>query len=106
MRLLKHMRFFREHGGGIVGRAAAGALDSAKAEAYAERMGWTYEYYPEEERYEHVYGMPDPGGDWVTVVLKSRKGAVLASLGFVDANDSDYLRVVRAELASEAMHGR
>lgn len=103
-RLIRHVRFFRSHAGGVVGEATKGALELTRAEEHAKRMGWEYEYLPEVERYKDVYGYDDPGGDWVTVVLKSRKGTVLASLGFVDANDSDYLRVVRAELASEAMH--
>lgn len=102
-RLLKTMRFFRRHGGGVVGEAAKGALDLTRAEAAAKRKGWVYEYPPEQERYEDVYGMPDPGGEWITVVLRSRKGTVLASLGFVDARDSAYVRVVEAELASEAL---
>lgn len=102
---VRSYQFFKG-AGGRVGHTAAIALSLAKAEEEARRRGWDYEYWPEQERYEDVYGEPDPGGEWVTVVLKDAKGNVLASLGFVDERDSDYLRIVRAELADEALSGK
>jgi len=111
--LIRDMQFFRQHGGGVVGEAARGALDLSRAEREAERRGWAYTYEPEQESYEDVYGeKPPEGAEFVTVVLWDRdpedrssrlRPQVLASLGFVDANDRNYLRVVRAELASEAL---
>jgi hypothetical protein len=101
-RLIKKMGFFKQHTM-RVGHTAQDALSLAKAEQEADRRGWTYEYHPEEERYEDVYGEKDPGGEWVMVVLKDKWGNVLASLGFVDAGDSSYLRGVRAQLAEEAL---
>ena len=103
METLRRMQFFRSHGGGVVGKAAKGALDLTRAERYARAHGWDVELHPEQERYEDVYGEKDPGGEWVTVVLKDRRGQSLGSLGFVDANDANYVRVVAAELAYEAM---
>jgi hypothetical protein len=101
-RLIKKMGFFKQHTM-RVGHTAQDALSLAKAEQEADRRGWTYEYHPEQERYEDVYGEKDPGGEWVTVVLKDKWGNVLASLGFVDERDSSYLRGVRAQLAEEAL---
>jgi len=101
-RLIKKMGFFKQHTM-RVGHTAQDALALAKAEQEADRRGWTYEYHPEQERYEDVYGEKDPGGEWVTVVLKDKWGNVLASLGFVDERDSNYLRGVRAQLAEEAL---
>lgn len=107
VRTMTAHKFFMEYAGYATppGRAAS-ALALAKAEAEAKRRDWEYEYVPEQERYEDVYGDKDPGGDWVTVVLKDPKGETLASLGFVDERDRNNLRVVRAELAAEALGRR
>lgn len=104
-RRLNRMEFFQKFAGHIVGQRAQNALDLARAEEYAEKRGWRWQEIPEQERYEDVYGEPgDPRAEYVTVVLTDgENGPVLASLGFVDFNDADYVRVVRAELALEAM---
>src|SRR4029077_3910250 len=104
--LLRDMRRFGlGRGAGIVGETARVALDLTRAQRKARELGWEYEFIPEEERYEDVYGKPAPAGaEFVTVVLKDRRGNVLASLGFVEYNDDAYLKQVQAELASEALH--
>ncbi len=109
MGLIKDMRFFRQHGGGVVGEAARGALDLARAEREAERRGWRtdWEY--------------DEGADWswldqpgferekakehevYVAILRDKNGYVLASLGGIFDPDRRYMRVVEAELASEAL---
>lgn len=111
MGLIKDMRFFREHGGGVVGEGSRGGLDLARAEREAERRGW------------HVEWVPDDDADWSWLdqpgfekekardhevygaVLKDRHGNVLASLWGIFDPDSKYQRVVEAELASEALSG-
>jgi hypothetical protein len=112
MGLIKDMRFFREHGGGVVGEAARGALSLARAEREMERRGWRVEWVPDDDadwswldqpgfekekaRDHEVYG----------AILKDRHGEVLASLWGIFDPDSKYQRVVEAELASEALAGR
>lgn len=112
MGLIKDMRFFRKHGGGVVGEAARGALDLTRAEREMKKRGWTVEW------------VPDDGADWSWLdqpgfekekarehevygaVLKDRRGNVLASLWGIFDPDQKYQRVVEAELASEALSGR
>ncbi len=107
--LIRDMQFFRRHGGGVVGEAARGALSLARAEREMTKRGWTVEWVPDdnadwswldqpgferEKAKEHeVYG----------AVLKDRHGKVLASLWGIFDPDRHYMRVVEAELASEAL---
>jgi hypothetical protein len=107
--LIKDVRFFRAHGGGVVGEATKGALDLARAEREMQRRGWTVEWVPddaadwswmdqpgferERERDHEVYG----------AILKDRDGEQLASLWGIFDPDKHYMRVVEAELASEAL---
>lgn len=109
--LIRDVRFFREHGGGVVGEATRGALSLARAEREMQRRGWTVEWrddpdadwswldqpgFEKEKAKEHeVYG----------AVLRDRRGTVLASLWGIFDPDAKYQRVVEAELASEALHG-
>lgn len=109
--LIQDMQFFRQHGGGVVGEAARGALDLARAEREMERRNW------------YVLWEPDQDADlsWMSdkeraeehevycavLVGPSKHGFstsdVLASLcGIVDPS-REYKRVVEAELASEAL---
>lgn len=102
--LLRRMRFFQAHAGGVVGETAKTAIDLARAERAAVDMDWeaTWEPEPEpdlswmdpdERMQEHVVEM---------AVLRDDEGNVVASLGnIVDADDT-YRRVVNAELACEA----
>lgn len=94
----RRYNWFRKHA-----RTAAEALELARAERGAYDRGYEYRYTPEEERYSDVYGSPDPGGEWVTVSLYADTGEFLDSIGFIDERDSDYLRVVKAQLAQEAI---
>lgn len=109
--LIRDVRFFREHGGGVVGEATQGALSLARAEREMRRRGWTVEW------------RDDPDADWSWLdqpgfekekvkdhevygaVLRDRHGTVLASLWGIFDPDAKYQRVVEAELASEALHG-
>jgi hypothetical protein len=108
-RLLKDVRFFQRHGGGVVGHAMEGGLDLARAERYAQQHGWT------------VTWEDDPDADWSWLdqpgfekerdrphevyfaVLRDAKGKVLASLGGIFDPDEKYMRVVASELALEAL---
>lgn len=104
-KLRKAYDFFKEHAGYVVGRRGMGALELARAEAYADEHGWEaiWEDDPEEwlldvERPEEV----------LTCVLRDENGVVIGSLGGIDMSgntrqDRDYRRVVEAELALEAM---
>jgi hypothetical protein len=97
-------RFFRKHAGGIVGRSAQTAMLLARAEHEAQERGWEVCLQPEDESYRDVYGDDPPeGAEFVCVALLDEDGEWLGSLGFVDANDDDYIRVTGAELALEAL---
>jgi hypothetical protein len=98
-------RFFFEFAGYCVGFRAQGALALAKAERHADDHEWTaswewdedadLSWMSEDERQrEH---------EILCCLLKDADGNVLASLcGITDA-DSNYRRVIVAELALEAM---
>ena len=127
--LLRRYRFFVRHAGGIVGECAKGALALARAEQWAEDQYLIFKTQPDDQ---HAYCYCDDPKckyhegsthTWETVgvVLKDpcqqcvdekvdpsdcRHSEILGSLwGIMDPSE-DYLRVVRAELALEAMHDR
>jgi len=99
--------FFKEYAGYSTppGRMAS-AMELAKAEEWAKRHD--VEFYEEPD--------PDPDLSWMTpeerrrshevigVIAKHPNGQQASVWGVVDA-DSNYLRVVRAELASELKAG-
>ena len=105
-KLERAFHFFFENAGYIVGQRAACALSLARAEQYAEDNDWkaVWEWdddadlswmSDDERQQEH---------EVLGCVLKDAAGNVLASLwGIVDA-DSNYRRVIEAELAAEAKH--
>jgi hypothetical protein len=115
------VRFFATNDGGIVGQCWLGALHLARAEAYAEAQGWAFEWegddcwtldddeharYCAGARLDAHEGRRQPfhcEHAGYVCLLKDEEGHVLASLcGIVDPS-REYIRIVTAELASEAM---
>ncbi len=95
--------FFLKHSGYVKGRRKEGALDLARSEAIAEALGWECEWEADEEPW-------DPGDtdyepkEVLGCVLKDADGEVLDSLWGIADPDKNYVRVVEAELASEALY--
>jgi hypothetical protein len=91
-------RFFSKHAGGWVGHNAITAFSLAKAEQYAEDMGWQYTWEWDE------CCSYDEGRQMECLTLSDADGNVLQCLGGIDAAfDKHARRVFEAELASEAM---
>lgn len=111
--LEKEYRRYHGKTGGIVGQNAITAYALAKARATFEHTetGLEINYIPEEESYESVYGEPAPEGtEFVCVIIRKPcascgKPETVASLGFVESNDREYLRQVENELLCEALWG-
>ncbi len=104
--LLRAYRFFFEHAGYIVGQRAQCALSLARAEQHARDNDWEAEWVAddcpdlswmsdEERSREH---------EVLGCVLRDLNGNVLGSLWGITDPDNAYMRVVSAELASEALY--
>jgi hypothetical protein len=103
MTKLEHaFHFFFYHAGYIVGQRASCALSLARAEQYAEDNDWKAEWVNDDDAdlswmSEEEQQQPH---EVLGCVLKDADGNVLASLwGIVDA-DSNYRRVIEAEVAA------
>lgn len=84
--------------------AAVGAAELAKGEAYAESMGWEYEWPVDEDADPFDWDGDGPiGKEAFGCVLRNAKGDVLASLWSIWDPTWEYIRIVKAELALEAM---
>lgn len=104
--------FFRKHASHAVrpGESKARAKTRAaqalvRAEAEAEARGWTVDWEDDPEPWEGDVERPF---EVLTAVLRDAGGRALASLGGIGMTgvrktDSDYRRVVEAELADEAI---
>jgi hypothetical protein len=104
--MIRPYRFFFANAGYIVGQRAQGALSLARAEQHATDNDWSAAWEWDE----------CPDLSWLSerelkqdhevlcCVLKDGDGNVLASLCGITDPDSNYRRVVEAELASEALH--
>lgn len=111
--LKKRYKFFKEEmgGGGIVGHAAEGAYNLARAERIAETLDWEFEWENEPGDWEEFLGDQDTLDDISSAedcVLKDAEGTVLQALGGITfGHDSvankNYRRQVEAELALEAL---
>ena len=102
--LAKRYRFFREHAGYIVGERAVCALALARAEQAAEKRGLYF--HKEEDSHEWDGDCPAPRYVlWCAVFRSEECEDALAGVGAVGVNDlrDPYLRVVAAELFSEAL---
>jgi len=127
MRIRKHtkqilpaFRFFFEHSGYIVGRKAECALSLAKAEEWASKKGIEFVTEPDfdadwsfvdtwSEREQKEFHAKDHEVISVLAVkpcedhgTDCKHANILASLSGIFDADKNYLRVIRAELASEA----
>lgn len=90
-------QWFAEHTG-------AGAAELAKGEAYAESMGWEYTWVSDDLADPFDWDGDGPmGTEALGCVLRNAKGEVLASLWGIWDVDANYGRIVKAELALEAM---
>lgn len=98
--------FFRDHGGGVVGERALGALHLARAEAYASDQRWRFEWSDDQDAdlswCECADGRVKHHHEVLWCCLRDADGKVLESLGGIVDADRAYGRVIEAELASEA----
>jgi hypothetical protein len=120
-RVRRSYQFFREHAGYVVGQRALCALSLAKAEHWADVAGiefvtmpdwdadasfvdtWSEREQEEWRKHDHecvsvlaFVPCPEHGTD-------CKHARCVASLGGIFDADNNYLRVIRAELASEAL---
>lgn len=106
MSMIRAYRFFFENAGYVVGHRAECALNLARAEQHARDHDWDAEWIAddcpdlswmsdEEQRQPH---------EVLGCVLRDADGNVLGSLWGITDPDNAYMRVVEAELASEACH--
>jgi hypothetical protein len=107
-KLRKAYDFFKEHAGGVVGEAGVGALNLARAEAYAKEHDWVFEWEDDPEEYQLGDAEDEVPPEVLNCMLRDEDGNVLASLGGIGMSgntreDKDYGRVIEAELALEAM---
>lgn len=97
--------FFKAHAGGVVGETAKSALALSRAEDWASAEGVTFAWEPE----------TDVDDSWMTPAERAQPHEVyvaiarhpdgrIASLGNIFDPDSNYQRVVNAELALELMN--
>lgn len=95
-------RFFKEHAGYRVGHSAESAIALARAEKEGKRRGWSVEWEDDPEPWDA--DVPRPNYVF-NALARTRSGKVIASLGSigVDRSNDPYLRVVEAELFSEAL---
>lgn len=108
----KAIDFFRKHAGYAMrpGESKAraktrGAQALARAEAEAESRGWTVDWEHDPEEWQGDVERPF---EVLTAVLRDADGQVLTSLGGIGMTgnrktDTDYRRVIEAELADEAL---
>ncbi len=100
--------FFKKHAGGRVGHNAEGALNLARAEAYADDHGWEAVWDEDPEEYQSG-GDHDPRPFEVyNCVIRDENGVALASVGGIGMTghareDGDRRRLTEAELALGAM---
>jgi hypothetical protein len=103
-------RFFLNNAGYCTppGRAAC-ALSLARAEAYAEAMGWEFCWEYDECFYGYCnewLGCQDDckkEHEVLFCLLKDADGTMLQCLGGIADADRNYRRVIEAELAAEAL---
>jgi len=103
--MIRAYRFFLANAGYIVGQRALCALGLARAEQHARDNAWDTEWVADD----------CPDLSWMSdeersqphevlgCILRDANGNVLASLWGITDPDNGYMRVVAAELASEAM---
>lgn len=101
-KLKRAYEFFKKNAGGIVGRAAEGALALARAEAIAASLGWDVDWEIDEEEYD-LGDEEEMPGEVYSAMLRDEDGKVIESLGSIGDPSRDYQRVVEAELALEAL---
>lgn len=91
-------RFFREHAGYIVGRAAECAMSLARAEARAESEGLYFAWQGDDDT---GAGELCAGHSHLILLLKDASGKTVDSLGGIcDNHTSESERVFQAELAA------
>jgi hypothetical protein len=104
--MLRAYRFFFANAGYIVGHRAECALNLARAQQHARENDWSADWVEddcadlswmsaEEQRQPH---------EVLGCILRDPAGHVLGSLWGITDPDRSYMRVVEAELASEALH--
>lgn len=112
-RLIERYRFFRKHAGYVVGKCAGGALELAKAETIGERSPLVrFEWAPDDltdgpeswgwpEKDVKRFYQSDHSVEACTLYIDNEPTESL--FGIWDA-DSNYRRVIEAELLTQYLH--
>jgi hypothetical protein len=95
-RFAKRVAFFEKHAG------LGAGVRLANAEVYAEAMGWSVDWEYDEMPYEMGDAEEEPPSEVLVAILRDSDRNVIGSLGGIGDPDSNYRRVVEAELAQEA----
>lgn len=96
--------FFRTHGGYVNPvDAEKSAQKLAYAEACAKKAGWRCEWQDDPDPYNMGDAEAEMPKEVLGCVLKDAKNKHLASLWGIGDPSFDYMRIVEAELASEAL---
>lgn len=95
----RRYRFFREHGGGVIGEDALCAFNLARAELEAEKLEFVATWEPDCEEYLLGDGEEQPNEVWGCIVV-APSGEQASLWGIADPTRA-YSRVIEAELALE-----
>lgn len=114
--MIERIRFFKEHGASIAGKAMLSAAYYAKAELFGQELDlevkWEPDQYSTVEDLIDTVAFPEAikkfeSGEWEAwgAFITDEAGDCLASLGgiILNGNDNPYRRVVEAELMAEAI---
>ena len=117
-KIVEAYKFFREHAGWGVGENGVGALSLARAEAWAEERGMTFDWEYEDEPWYGDEPLPENCellcciardadrsvvGSLLCCIARDADRSVVGSLGMIAVmpDGRAYRRVIEAELASE-----
>lgn len=96
--------FFRTHGGYVNPKdAEENAQKLAYAEAYAKKAGWRCEWQDDPEPYDMGDAETEAPKEVLGCVLKDAKGRHSASIWGIGDPSNDYVRIIEAGLAIEAL---
>ncbi len=101
---LKDYQFFRDEASYVVGQRALGAIQLARAEAYAAEQEWEAIWQDDPEPYDCEGDQCGHYHEVYGCILQDNRGNHLDSLWGIGDPSSAYRRVVEAELASNAMY--
>ena len=110
--MMNAQQFFYDHAGFSYNPATRSASDLARAETYAAGHDWEFTWEPDFDADASFVDTWDSlaQADWNSTdhecevcILRDSDGNILSSCGGIFDADSDYRRVIQAELALEAL---